>query len=45
MIAIGIILILLMTGIISCLTSIDNKLDVMIKHQNELIKAIKNSKK
>ena len=38
MIVIGIILIILMIFVLAGLVSIDNKLDVMIRHQNELIK-------
>lgn len=42
---IGIILIILMIFGLSGLVSIDKKLDVLIKHQNEMIKVLKNSKK
>lgn len=42
MIVIGIILIILVIFVLAGLVSIDNKLDVMIRHLNELIK---NSKK
>lgn len=44
MIAIGIILIILMIFVLGGLVSIDNKLDVMIKNQIEIIKVLKNSK-
>lgn len=44
MIAIGIILIILLIFILAGLVSIDNKLDATIKHQNEIIKVLKNSK-
>ena len=45
MIVIGIILIALVLFILAGLVSIDDKLGVMIKHQNEIIKVLKNSKK
>lgn len=44
MIVVGIILIILMIFALGGLVSIDNKLDVIIKHQTEEIKVLKNSK-
>ena len=44
MIAIGIILIVLMVFVLAGVMSIDTKLEAMIKHQNELIRVLKNSK-
>lgn len=45
MIAIGIILIVLMVFVLAGLVSISNTLEVIVKHQNEIIKVLKNSKK
>lgn len=45
MIAIGIILIVLIVFVLAGLVSISSSLETIVKHQNEIIKVLKNSKK